>query len=192
MLRIIHFAVAAMWLVIVGYWLISAATAKPNVARQQYHGLFVLARVAVIVLLIIVLRTPQLRFWLLQTRGLLVNQLSIALIGLVLCALGLSLALAARIQLGRNWGMPMSQKAEPQLVTGGPYAYARHPIYGGLILALLGSALGEDLLWALPLLLSLPYFIASARREEKLMLSQFPAQYPEYRKHTRMLIPFVV
>ncbi|HEY7930606.1 MAG TPA: isoprenylcysteine carboxylmethyltransferase family protein [Steroidobacteraceae bacterium] len=192
MLLIIHLAIAAMWLLIVCYWLLSASSAKPNVTRQRHYGLLVLMRVAAIVLIVIVLRTPQLRPWLRQSRALLATHVSIALIGLVLCALGLGLALAARIQLGRNWGMPMSQKMQPHLVTGGPYAYVRHPIYGGLIVGLLGSALGADLFWALPLLLSTPYFIASALREEKLMLSQFPAQYPAYKKHTRMLIPFIV
>jgi protein-S-isoprenylcysteine O-methyltransferase Ste14 len=60
------------------------------------------------------------------------------------------------------------------------------------MLGMLGSALADNLVWALPLILFTPYFVASALREEKLMLSQFPAQYAQYRQRTKMLIPFVI
>jgi protein-S-isoprenylcysteine O-methyltransferase Ste14 len=190
MMLIIHYIIAAMWLIVIGYWLVSARQAKPNLTRQRYYGLPL--RVVMIVLIIVALRSPPVRLWLRQARMSFGSDVVIALIGVVLCALGCGLALAARIQLGRNWGMPMSQKAGAELVTGGPYAYARHPIYGGLMLALLGSTLAENLLWALPLVLFTPYFVFSALREERLMLSQFPGEYGEYRKHTKMLIPFVI
>jgi protein-S-isoprenylcysteine O-methyltransferase Ste14 len=49
-------------------------------------------------------------------------------VGLVLFALGSGLAIWARIHIGRNWGSPMSQKNEPELVTSGPYHLIRHPI----------------------------------------------------------------
>lgn len=190
MLLIIHYLIAALWLTLLCYWLVAARNAKPNVTRQRYYGLPL--RVVLIVLIIVVLRMPQLRLWLRHAHSLLAGNVFIALIGLVICALGCGLAVAARIQLGRNWGMPMSQKLETELVTGGPYAYARHPIYGGLMLAMLGSALADNLVWALPLVLFTPYFLFSALREEKLMLSQFPDPYREYRQHTKMLIPFVI
>jgi len=60
-------------------------------------------------------------------------------VGVALCALGIGLAIWARTYLGRNWGMPMSRKENPELVTSGPYAYVRHPIYTGLLIAMLGS-----------------------------------------------------
>jgi protein-S-isoprenylcysteine O-methyltransferase Ste14 len=47
------------------------------------------------------------------------------------------LAINARRHLGRNWGMPMSRKEQPELITSGPYALIRHPIYSGLMLAML-------------------------------------------------------
>jgi protein-S-isoprenylcysteine O-methyltransferase Ste14 len=190
MLRIISYLVAAMWVVVGIYWLASASTAKPNVTRQAYYGL--LLRLALLVLIVAALRTPQVRSWLRTARGALASHEPTALVGVVICALGLGLALAARIQLGRNWGMPMSQKLETELVTSGPYAYARHPIYGGLMLGMLGSALAVSLFWALPLVLLTPYFVVSALREERLMLRQFPAEYGAYRHHTKMLIPFLI
>ena len=85
--------------------------------------------------------------------------------------------------------MPMSTKENPELVTTGPYAFVRHPIYTGILLAMLGTAIGENVSWLLPLLLFGGYFIYSARREEELMLRQFPEQYPAYMRRTNMLVP---
>ena len=64
-----------------------------------------------------------------------------AVIGLVFFVLGLGLAVWARLHIGRNWGTPMTQKNEPELVTSGPYRFVRHPIYSGLLLG--GVATGS-------------------------------------------------
>ena len=58
------------------------------------------------------------------------------------------------------------------LITTGPYALVRHPLYGGLLLAVLGSAIGQSVLWLLPLIVYGPLFIISARREEKRLLEE--------------------
>lgn len=60
---------------------------------------------------------------------------------LAIWVLGLGLAVWARIYLGRNWGMPTSTKEDPELVTSGPYRTIRHPIYTGILLAMIGSAI---------------------------------------------------
>jgi protein-S-isoprenylcysteine O-methyltransferase Ste14 len=112
-------------------------------------------------------------------------------LGVGLILLGFGCAFWARLYLGRNWGMPMSLREGHELVTCGPYAYVRHPIYSGLILAAIGSTLAVGLVWLLPLVLSLAYFIVSARTEERMMAVQFPETYPAYRRRTKMLIPFV-
>jgi protein-S-isoprenylcysteine O-methyltransferase Ste14 len=98
----------------------------------------------------------------------------------------------ARIHLGRNWGMPASRKENPELITSGPYAYLRHPIYAGIILAMLGTTIGASVFWAIPFLLFSVYFVYAARREENIMITQFPEQYPAYMRRTRMLLPFVL
>ena len=105
--------------------------------------------------------------------------------------LGIGLAVWARVHLDRNWGMPMSRKQNPELVTTGPYAFVRHPIYTGIILAMFGSMIGESPFWVLPLILSGTYFVFSARREEAFMDAQFPERYRAYMKRTKMLLPFV-
>ena len=112
-------------------------------------------------------------------------------VGVGLCLAGFGFAVWARVHIGRNWGMPMSLREGHELVTSGPYAYVRHPIYSGLMLAMIGSAFTLSVLWLLALPLYFAYFLFSARSEEKTMLAQFPDSYPAYRRRTRMLLPFV-
>ena len=112
-------------------------------------------------------------------------------LGVGLCLVGFGFAFWARIHIGRNWGMPMSLRQGHELVTSGPYAHVRHPIYSGLLLAMIGSALAIGMLWLLLFVVYFTYFIVSARTEEKMMLAQFPDAYPAYRRRTKMLIPFV-
>ena len=112
-------------------------------------------------------------------------------IGVAACLAGFAFAVWARIELGRNWGMPMSLKEGHELVTAGPYAYVRHPIYGGILLAVLGSALAESPAWLVLLAIFSVYFLYSAKTEEGLMRTLFPGQYPDYVRKTKMLIPFV-
>jgi protein-S-isoprenylcysteine O-methyltransferase Ste14 len=113
-------------------------------------------------------------------------------IGLVLVTAGLGLAIWARVHIGRNWGLPMSRKADPELVVSGPYGVIRHPIYAGVLLAQLGSAIGVTIFWALPLAIFGAYFIRCARREEVMLRAQFPQAYAEYASRTWMILPFVV
>ena len=111
-------------------------------------------------------------------------------VGLVL--IGFGFALWARLHLGRNWGIPMSIRQGHELVTSGPYAYVRHPIYTGLMLAAMGSVLAVGLVWLAAFVLSFVYFLISARTEERMMRAQFPDAYPGYQRRTKMLIPFVI
>lgn len=113
-------------------------------------------------------------------------------VGLCLYALGLALAIWARVHIGRNWGMPMSQKSEPELITTGPYRTIRHPIYSGLILALVGSAVATSLLWLAVAVPLAGYFVYSARAEERYMTERFPDAYPAYQQSSKMLIPFIL
>jgi protein-S-isoprenylcysteine O-methyltransferase Ste14 len=96
--------------------------------------------------------------------------------GLIVCMAGFALAVWARRHLGRNWGMPMSLKEGHELVTTGPYRYVRHPIYTGMLLAILGSALVNGPIWVVVFAGMAIYCVYCARTEESLMLKQFPEQ----------------
>jgi protein-S-isoprenylcysteine O-methyltransferase Ste14 len=112
--------------------------------------------------------------------------------GLVLFALGLGFAIWARVHIGRNWGTPMSKKDQPELVTSGPYHLVRHPIYSGILVAGIGTAVALSWLWLVAVVLIGVYFIYSATVEERYLIEQFPDSYPAYRRSTKMLLPFVL
>jgi protein-S-isoprenylcysteine O-methyltransferase Ste14 len=180
--------IAGLWLLFVAYWAVAAVGAKRNAGSRLWRGGIGL-RLVVILLIAAVLRSPSLREFLAETQRSASHSRLFGWTGVALCVLGFGLAISARSHLGRNWGMPMSRKEQPELVTSGPYAHLRHPIYTGLILAMLGSAIGVNIFWAVMLVPVGAYFIYSARREEAVMLQLFPEQYAAYMARTGMLAP---
>jgi protein-S-isoprenylcysteine O-methyltransferase Ste14 len=169
---------AAFWL----YWFVAAFSVKRGRAPWTRE----LGIRAVIVLVVIVL----IRSGTFRDRGL-NTDLWLAGIGLVLFALGLGFAIWARVHLGRNWGTPMTQKDDPELVTSGPYHLVRHPIYSGILLAGVGTAVALSWVWLTAVVLAGIYFVYSATVEERFMTEQFPDAYPQYVRSTKMLVPFV-
>ena len=113
-------------------------------------------------------------------------------IGLFLFAVGLGFAIWARVHIGRNWGTPMMERAEPELVTSGPYHLVRHPIYSGILVAGIGTAVAVSWWWSAAVVLAGVYFLYSARVEERYLADQFPDTYPTYKRSTKMLLPFTL
>jgi protein-S-isoprenylcysteine O-methyltransferase Ste14 len=174
-------AIDIAWVIFWVYWLASAFGAKEGRGSRRRIPLNGLTALSVI-LLVRVFRGGSLA----------VHSPVLGAIGAVVFASGLALAVWARVHLGRNWGMPMSQKAEPELVTSGPYRFVRHPIYSGLLAAILGTALVTNLIGLIIVAVLGAYFYYSASVEEKNLTATFPEAYPEYRNSTKMLIPFVL
>ncbi len=112
-------------------------------------------------------------------------------LGLGLFVLGLAFAIWARLHIGRNWGTPMTRKDDPELVTSGPYHLVRHPIYSGILIAGVGTAVALSWLWLTPIVLAGVYFLYSATVEERYLTEEFPNDYPVYKRSTKMLVPFV-
>ena len=113
-------------------------------------------------------------------------------IGAALFAAGIALAVWARVILGRNWGMPMTQRAEPELVTAGPYRLIRHPIYSGILLGMVGTSLATNLIGLGITVVLGAFFVYSSTVEERNLTASFPQAYPEYLSRTKMLIPYVL
>jgi protein-S-isoprenylcysteine O-methyltransferase Ste14 len=185
-----HRIITGLWLLFVAYWAVAAMGAKRS-ARETWRGGIGL-RLVLFLAIAAVLRTLSPGKFLTETQHYLSRSNTLAWTGVALCVLGFGLAINARWHLGRNWGMPMSRKEQPELVTSGPYASIRHPIYTGLLLAMLGSAIGVNISWALMLIPVGAYFILSARGEEASMLQQFPEQYAAYMARTGMLVPRLI
>jgi protein-S-isoprenylcysteine O-methyltransferase Ste14 len=185
--------ILALWLILVVYWVVSARAAKRSIGSRWLWWREIAIRLGLFALVMLTVRMAIVRHALPDEYLYALNtSMLMGLVGFVICVLGIGLAIAARAYLGRNWGMPVSRKENPELVTSGPYAFVRHPIYGGMLLAMSGSALGQSVLWLLPLIVYGPYFILCARREEKLLTEQFAERYRAYMSRTKMLLPFVL
>ena len=112
-------------------------------------------------------------------------------VGLLLGLAGLALAVAGLLGLGSNLSVLPHPKDDAELVQGGVYSLARHPIYGGLIMGAAGWALLTNSLLALAFaLVILLFFEVKSRREERQLLARFPA-YAEYRRRVRKFFPYL-
>jgi protein-S-isoprenylcysteine O-methyltransferase Ste14 len=169
---------AAFWL----YWLVAALSVKSGRASRS-HELPV--RAVFLVAAILLVRSGVFRGHHLNTDP------WRASVGLILFALGLTFAIWARVHIGRNWGTPMTKKDEPELVTSGPYRLVRHPIYSGILVAGVGTAVALSWLWLIPAVMAGTYFVYSATMEERYLTEQLPDTYPAYKRSTKMLVPFI-
>ena len=110
---------------------------------------------------------------------------------LALTVAGLAFTLWARVHLGRNWSGTVTVKEGHELIRTGPYAYVRHPIYTGLLVALLGSAVACGEVGALiGFAIVTAALVRKLRIEERFMLESFPEQYRDYCTEVPALIPF--
>jgi len=182
-MQAVDIVIGAGWVVFWIYWIAASVGVKAGRTRwARFAGV----RVAIILILLLLLR---LRVF--KGHRAVTTDPWLQGIGLAVFLLGLALAVWARIYLGRNWGMPMSEKADPELVTTGPYSVIRHPIYSGIILALAGTTIAVSLYWLIAVVALGAYFIYSAVMEERHMAGVFPDAYPRYKQSTKMLIPFI-
>lgn len=179
----IQIAIGLIWIVFWVFWIAAAAYTRASIVARGRASL-VLRLVLVVAILITIRLTRHSQ---LTSR----QNLAVVIVGLLLFLAGLGVATWARLIIGSNWGMPMSQRAEPELVTAGPYGVIRHPIYSGILLAMFGTVIAINDIWLIPLVVFGAYFVYSARVEEAHMLDRFPQTYPAYQQRTKMLLPFV-
>jgi protein-S-isoprenylcysteine O-methyltransferase Ste14 len=181
--RRVDLAILIVWGVFWVGWLVSAFGAKPTVRRRGRPVALLIIVVGAVVIRALGAGGPN---------GLTIHDPGVRAIGAALVVCGLGLAVWARVMLGRNWGMPMTEKDQPELVTSGPYRFVRHPIYSGIVLATAGTALAVSLGWLVVAGVICVYFGYSAVMEERILTEQFPEAYPPYQERTKMLIPFLV
>lgn len=182
MIHTLRISVEVVWAIFWVGWLLAAFTARRSTHRSL--GRLGPRGVAAIAVALLIRGAGRGAFQ--------VHSPALAVVGTALFASGIALALWARAILGRNWGMPTTQRLEPELVTTGPYALIRHPIYTGILLGLVGTALVTDLIGlGIALILGI-YFVWAARVEERNLTGAFPTTYPQYRERTKMLIPFLL
>lgn len=118
---------------------------------------------------------------------------ALAWTGVVLCVAGFAFCIWARFTLGRNWSGVVTLKGGHELITNGPYALVRHPIYTGLLSMFVATVI---VLGHVAGIIGAPFVFVSLwiklRYEEKLMLEKFPVEYAAYQQRVKRLIPFVL
>ncbi|HEX8777471.1 MAG TPA: isoprenylcysteine carboxylmethyltransferase family protein [Rhodanobacter sp.] len=184
--------VALIWAAWLLYWLASAFGTK-RAARVDSLGTMLMYRVPLLLgFVLLSMDRPRVALHVLW-QDFRPAAAAWAWLGLLLLLAGLGFACWARVALGRNWSATVQLKQDHELVVIGPYRWVRHPIYTGMLLGLLGTALviGE---WrgVLALALVAAGFGFKLRHEEAWMRERFGAAYLDYMRHTKALIPGVL
>jgi protein-S-isoprenylcysteine O-methyltransferase Ste14 len=111
--------------------------------------------------------------------------------GVALTAAGLAFAIWARVHLGIYWSGRITLKVAHRVIQSGPYACVRHPIYSGMILALLGTTATLGTVRAcIGFVLMFISFVRKLQIEEIWLRSHFGAEYERYQKRVKALIPY--
>jgi len=180
----------AMWLSYFAYWWAMSTNVKVTERRESVPSR--LARLGAIGCAVALLWLPRVPLPLLNERFLPLGALCFWS-GAAVTAGGLLFSVWARRVLGKNWSQAVTVKEGHELITSGPYALVRHPIYTGLLLAFIGSAVARGE-WRGLLAVALVFGTLwhKLRLEEKWMRHQFGESYEAYSRHVAALVPHVI
>ncbi len=175
------------WVLLLIYWIIGAFKTRPTHEEESLASRYLVVLVEVIAYLLVFSHTTEIGF---LGERFIPRTLTGALLGVLPTWLGIGLAIWARYHLAEYWSARVTIKEDHQLIRTGPYAHLRHPIYSGLVLATIGTALviGK---WrcVLGFLLALVGYCIKARKEEEMLTQQFGDAFREHQKHAGFLLP---
>jgi protein-S-isoprenylcysteine O-methyltransferase Ste14 len=113
--------------------------------------------------------------------------------GVALLVVGLGFTVWARRRLGRNWSGSVTLKEDHELVRIGPYRWVRHPIYTGILLGFVGSAISlAEWRGVAAVAIAIYALMLKIRLEEEWMTETFGDAYRRYRAEVKALIPFIL
>lgn len=177
-----------LWLSLCAVWLGSLPFVKRTIQKQSASSRWQHYAVLIVGLYLIFGSLPS--DWLNQP--VITVALPIALTGLLVVLCGVIFSIWGRLILGENWSATPSIKQDHALIQRGPYRIVRHPIYTGILIGLLGSALQHGLVGSfLGVIICTVALWMKIAVEEQFMLHLFGDQYLSYRKSVSALIPFV-
>ena len=179
--------VTSLWVIFCLYWVVSALRVRRTQQMEAAGRRFSTVAILVVAAFLIFARRVNLGI---LSRRFIPESETIKAASLVLVAVGVAIAIWARWHIGEYWSSRVVLKEDHHLIQSGPYARVRHPIYSGMLLAMIGTGLfvGE---WRaiLGVLLVFAAHWQKARREEKLLASEFGPVYQDYCGRTGSLIP---
>jgi protein-S-isoprenylcysteine O-methyltransferase Ste14 len=179
-----------LWAAFLIYWQAKAGRTKTTVRLES--GLSRLVRALVFLTAIALLSLGNLPGPFLY-RALVPQSRASFFTGVAIAVAGLLFAVWAREHLGSNWSRSVTVKQDHELITSGPYALVRHPIYTGILLGFLGTSVAEGQVRSLIAFLLVAVILwAKLRLEEQWMRSEFGETYEAYAQRVHGLVPFVL
>jgi protein-S-isoprenylcysteine O-methyltransferase Ste14 len=127
-----------VWMVLALVWVVSALRTKRTIRRQSSASQLLYTAILVVGVYLIFAKQSGIP-WL--DHQLFPVTMPIVLTGLLAVLMGVAFSVWARLMLGDNWSNRVTVKENHTLVRRGPYRIVRHPIYSGILLGMLGSAL---------------------------------------------------
>ena len=178
------------WVTFFVYWVTSALKVKA-IAEKQSLGSVLRHRIPI-----------GLSWFLLAFQGRLPSPLNshftprtrfTQILGAAICLVGLFVTVWARRTLAGNWSSDVTFKQNHELIQAGPYRFARHPIYTGLLVMCLGTTVdvGRARTWLAVVVMLIGFWI-KLRQEETLLRRHFPDAYPAYQKQVKALVPLLL
>jgi protein-S-isoprenylcysteine O-methyltransferase Ste14 len=189
---LLKMGISACWWVLLAWWVVSAWGNKSAVRGEPWLTRVILYWVPLAIAF--GLLGPGRWFrgtWLAE--GIVPHTVPVFAASLVIAASGVGLACWARYLLGKNWSSVVQIKQGHELIEAGPYRYLRHPIYTGLLIAFIGTAIKVgDIRGIFSILIVFASFWRKLRMEERMLGDAFGEAYAAYRKRTHALIPGIL
>jgi protein-S-isoprenylcysteine O-methyltransferase Ste14 len=187
----IHFVILCWWILVL-YWIVSAFSVKPVKERPSWRSRLATIWLPIIIFLLLAGIGSFKPGWIRPDTRFLPDTPVLRIVGDVAVLIGLIVALWARTVLGGNWSGFVTFKENHELIVRGPYRFVRHPIYTGILVMILGTAIisGRTVAFLALIICFLVYW-QKLRQEEALLTKHFPETYPAYKSRTKALIPFL-
>ena len=114
-------------------------------------------------------------------------------LGAISFAAALLLFRVSHKELGRNWSITLQIREQHKLVSSGPYALVRHPMYTSFLLMAVGQAflLSNWVVGLAGLVGFAVLFLLRVDKEERMMLENFGPEYRPYMERTKRIIPYL-
>jgi protein-S-isoprenylcysteine O-methyltransferase Ste14 len=185
--EVFHLLVEVPWIVFVLYWIVSAIRTRDTLQTESFASRYAILLIEVAGFVLLFRHSAAIGF---LGNRFMHRTLASAIVGSILTWMGIGLAIWARYHLAEYWSARITIKEDHQLIRTGPYARLRHPIYSGIVLAAIGSAVVIDQ-WrcVLGVCLVLIGYCIKARKEETMLTQQFGDAFREHQKHAGFLIP---
>jgi protein-S-isoprenylcysteine O-methyltransferase Ste14 len=182
-------ATAVIWLALALVWVVSGLRTKRNI-KNQSSGWQILYTVILVMGVYLIFAKHIGISWL--DRQLFAVTVPVVVAGLLVVLMGVAFSIWARLMLGDNWSNRVTVKEDHTLVQSGPYRIVRHPIYSGILLGMLGSALqrGEVRSFVGLMICGFSFWLKT-RAEEQFMVQTFGEKYMQYRRKVKALAPFI-